>query len=100
MYSITLEQAIHILRNATALVVDDDAISYPSLNVLNGDDENEFMYISWFGEKGGEYSTRFREGENRTVQISGSSMFLTDYEGVETQITILVRADIAEMLNL
>ncbi len=95
MKTITLQEAEVILQNAAALVLDDDgALTYPNLSPINGDDENEFLYLFWYGENGDEYSTRFREVENRMIPVSGSSMFLVDYEGVETKITVLVPANL------
>jgi len=93
MKTIPLEEAYNILAEASAIIVDDGVLVYPTLSDLEFSDENEFLYITWSDEDGQEYDLHFAEGDNQEVKISGSSMFLidTDAEGEEdaTQITIL-----------
>jgi hypothetical protein len=88
MKTITLEEAYDILEECSAVIVD-SAVSYPGLADLSGDDYNEFLYINWQDDEYLNYAIRFTEGENRSIKVSGSSMFLVDHEGDETQITIL-----------
>ena len=92
MKKITLKEAYGILQNASAIIIENNAVIYPSLYELEDDDTNEFLYLKWDDEGLG-YSLKFNEGDNRDVKIVGSSMFLydTDSEGEEdhTQITIL-----------
>jgi hypothetical protein len=93
MKKITLEEAYRILQNASAVIIDDNALIYHSLYDLEGDDENEFLYLSWDDEDGCGFSLKFAEKDNREVTVSGCCMFLydTDSEGEDdhTQITIL-----------
>lgn len=88
MRTITLQEAYDILENASALVVDDNALVYPALSELTGESFNQFLYVTW-DDEGQEYSLKFCEEENETVKIVDSSMFLVDEEGDERQITIL-----------
>jgi hypothetical protein len=92
MKKITLKEAYNILGNASAIIIEDNAVVYPSLYELEDDDTNEFLYVQWDNEGEG-YSLKFNEGDNQEVKIVGSSIFLydTDAEGEEdhTQITIL-----------
>jgi hypothetical protein len=93
MKKITLPEALKIIQNAAGIVLD-GVVTFPSLGILTGKDENEFMYVTWYSADGCEYSTKFMEGENQEIEVSGSSMFLIDHEGHESQITILVEANL------
>lgn len=88
MKTITLEKAFDILEECSA-IVHDNVVSYPGLADLSGEDDNEFLYMSWENDEHLNYAIRFTEGSNRSIKVSGSSMFLVDHEGDETQITIL-----------
>jgi hypothetical protein len=93
MKTISLDQAYHILENAFAVIVDDNVLVYFSLSQLTDDDDNEFMYLSWT-DYGREYNLKFTQGDNPSVRIEGSSMFLYDTDSTNehdhTQITVLV----------
>jgi hypothetical protein len=88
MKEITLKEAYEILENASAIVVDDNVLVYPGLYDITGDLKNEFLYISWEND-GEEFEIKFLEGHNQTCTIAGSSLFLKDSEGEDTQISIL-----------
>ena len=98
MKIITLTQAYHILEDASAVVVDDDTLVYPSLDMISGDEDNEFLYLQWESDGGRLFNLKFNEGDNQEVKIVGSSMFLydTDANGEEdhTQITILTTKEL------
>jgi len=97
MKTITLKEAFRILEDASAVIINDDAVLYPSLQELEEDDTNEFLYFRW-DDGGLEYTLTFNEGDNQEVKIVGSSMFLydTDADGEEdhTQITILITKEL------
>jgi hypothetical protein len=93
MITLTLKETYEILSDASAIVIDDGALMYPSLADLEDSDDNEFLYLGW-EEEGLEYSVKFREGENQTVKASGSSLFLIDSEGDEVQLSILTPLNI------
>jgi hypothetical protein len=97
MKKITLKEAYNILENASAVILNDDVVLYPSLWELRDDETNEFLYFRW-DDGGLEYALTFNEGDNQEVKISGSSMFLydTDSNGDEdhTQITILITKEL------
>lgn len=94
MKTITLKEAYSILEEASAVIIDDNTLTYPSLFGIEEDDDNEFLYLSWEDEDGYIYELFFREKDNKSIQISGSSMFLIDIEGEENQITILAPKNI------
>lgn len=92
MKTINLKEAYDILNECSGIIIEDSVILYPQLGDLDGDDENEFLFLFW-DDDGAEYNMKFCEGDNREITISSSSMFLYDRdcetpEGV-TQLTIL-----------
>lgn len=90
---IPLEKAFEILENASAIIINDDVVMYPSLADLEDDESNEFLNLTW-EIRGLEYSLKFCEGDNKEVEVVGTSMFLYDTDANDdsdhTQITILV----------
>lgn len=93
MKTITLQQAFQILENCAAVITDTHVVTYPSLADLSGNDENQWLNISW-SEDGQDYSIICVEENNREIKVSGSAMFLFDGEGEEFQITILVQQNL------
>jgi hypothetical protein len=94
MKNITLKEAYQILEDASAIIIDDSVLVYPSLSELKEDDTNEFMYLSWDYEGEG-YSARFEERRNQEVEVVGSSMFLYANGDIDhTQITILTTKEL------
>jgi len=97
MKKITLKEAFRILEDASAVIINDDVVLYPSLDMIEGSDENEFLFFRW-DDGGLEYTLKFCEGDNQEVKVVGSSMFLydTDANGEEdhTQITILITKEL------
>ena len=89
MKTITLDEAHQILEECSAVVIDDGVLVYPRLSDLEHSYLNEFLYLGWDDDQGLSYSIKFEEGENLSVKVSGSSMFLVDTKGDECQITIL-----------
>jgi hypothetical protein len=97
MKTITLKEAFRILEDASAVIINDDVVLYPSLDMIEGSDENEFLFFRW-DDGGLEYTLKFCEGDNQEVKLVGSSMFLydTDADGKEdyTQLTILITKEL------
>lgn len=91
--NISLEQAFNIISNASAVIINDDVLIYPCLDELQGSDENQFLFLSW-DYNGCIYDLKFCEGDNKEVEVIGSSMFLYDTDANDdldvTQITILI----------
>ena len=97
MKTITLKEAYQILEDASAVIINDDVVLYPSLDMIEGSDENEFLFFRW-DDGGLEYTLKFCQGDNQEVKLVGSSMFLydTDADGKEdyTQLTILITKEL------
>jgi hypothetical protein len=94
MKTIGLKQAYNRLVDSAAVIVDNDALVYPSLGGIENDPENQFLYLSWEVE-GQEYSVKCIEQNNQTVKVTddGSLMLLEDMEGDRVQLTLLHPAD-------
>lgn len=89
MKNITLKEAYVILSNATAVIINENALVYPSLWELSGEEENEFLYLSW-EDDGHDYSLKFTEGDNFTVKVKGCNLYLYDSDANDDdEITIL-----------
>jgi len=94
MKKITLKEAYRILEDASAVIIDDDVVLYPSLSELKEDDTNEFLFFRW-DDGGFEYVVRFEEWRNQEVEVVGSSMFLyAEGDNEHTQITILTTKEL------
>lgn len=92
MKTITLEQAYDILDRSSAVIID-HVVTYPSLVPLDKTDkDNQFLYLEWTDVEGREYNAIFTQGLNAAPKIGGSDLWLTDIEGNEAQITILMPA--------
>lgn len=87
MKTISLQKAFELLQDCSAIIID-NIVTYPSLDEICNDKDNEFLYISW-EDDGLEFCTKFTEENNQTVKINDNVMFLTDYEGDEIEIKLL-----------
>lgn len=99
MKTIPLQEAYNILKEASAIMVDDgNVLTYPILpdSDLEFSDENEFLYVTWTDEEGQEYDLKFTEGDNQEVTVVSSSLFLYDTEGDAIQISILTEKELEE----
>jgi hypothetical protein len=94
MKKITLKEAYNILEDASAIIIDDNVLVYPSLSDLKEDDTNEFMYLSWDNEGLG-YELKFCEGDNQEVEVAGSSLFFYAVGDIyRTEVTILTKKEL------
>lgn len=98
MKKVTLEEAFRLLEpKAEVLRVDNGIILCPLLDGLTGEDENEFMYLGW-ADGGNEYCLKFREGNNREIEIHGDAMFLYDTDDDIVKIELLAPIQIENSL--
>lgn len=90
MKSIGLKEAHKRLVDSAAVIVDNDALVYPSLSEIENNPENQFLYLFWELD-GQEYSVKCIEQNNQTVKVSddGALMILEDMEGDRFQLTLL-----------
>ena len=89
MKTITLDEAIIILQNCSAVIID-YTVTYPNLSFDESNNpEERFLDLSWVDDDYNNFEVNFYSQDNQTVTIVDSSMFLTDEEGDEVQLTIL-----------
>lgn len=94
MKTIGLKQAYNRLQESAAVIVDNDALVYPSLGGIENNPENEFLYLSW-EEYGRKHSIKCMEQNNQVVKVTddGALMMLEDIEGDKFQLTLLQPAN-------
>jgi hypothetical protein len=94
MKTITLKEAYQILQDASATIINDDVVLYPSLEAISGDKYNEFLYFGW-DDGGREYNLRFLERDNQEVEVEGSSLFFYAVgDTYRTEVTILTKKEL------
>lgn len=88
---IKLSKAFDLLSACAAVIIESDSakpVIYPSIGHLEGEGENEFLYLGW--EVGGlEFSANFIEENNQEVEINNSYMLLKDEEGEKVELKLL-----------
>jgi hypothetical protein len=94
--TICLSDAVALLVQCSAVVVDDDILVYPTsfedvnLTCLpNAQTKTEFMRLKWEDEGLG-FEQSFEVEKNQAPTISGTSLFLNNSDGEECQFTLLV----------
>jgi hypothetical protein len=97
---IPLKEAHRILENAAAIIVNNDALVYASVDELEDSEENEFLHLSW-EVNGLQYSLKFAEGDNKQVKINSHTMHLLDTDAKNdedyTEIQILESKNLTEL---
>ena len=92
MKTVNLKEAYYWLSFASAVIINENAVVYPSLRELTGERENEFLYLSW-EDDGKDFSLKFNEGDNLEAKIEGCCLFLYDTDANDdddrTMLTIL-----------
>jgi hypothetical protein len=90
MKTIPLKDAHELIENAAAVIVNRDALMYASTDELNGDADNEFLFVSWTDSDGLEFRIKACEGENQNVKVTDQGdLILVDDEGEEFELTLL-----------
>ena len=96
MKQITLAQVYKILTDCSAVIWGDYFVCYPSLDGVTGDKDNEWLFLRSDDDDGQTFSATFIEENNQNVAVEGTSMFLTNNEGDEVQLTVLVPAKLED----
>ena len=98
--TITLEQAIHLLQSASAVIIDDNVVTY-----LNPDPEQDpFAQVAWEADEGYfEYS--FYKEDNQASTVTGGSLWLvpTNVAGEKEepmQLTLLEPMQLKQQVQL
>lgn len=97
MKTIGLKEAHRRLMESAAVIVNNDALTYPSLGDIENNPENQFLYLFWELD-GKEHSIKCIEQNNQAVKVTddGSLMLLEDMEGDRFQLTLLNPATFQE----
>jgi hypothetical protein len=96
---IPFEKAFKLLSDCSAVIVDDNALVYPSLDHDAKEGEDEFLYLSYTDDEGETFTYHFNKEDNENVEVVGNSMFLKDTDGEEgevTQLTLLIPQNLEE----
>ena len=103
MKTISLEKAVELLKDATAVIVGPNKILlYPGLFPLTGEGDNKFLVIGYNG-KNSYWKLVFREADNKEVVVKDNSLLL--YEAAHedksefTEIKILTVKEIVQYGN-
>jgi hypothetical protein len=91
---IPLQKAVNLLHDCSAIILDDDALVYPSLDDIVDDQDNQFMYCEW-EVAGCTFNSKFIEGNNKEVDIRDNYMILIDIEGEPRSIKLLEVIDLS-----
>ena len=86
MKTITTQEAYNLLSECAAIISDDYALMYPSLQDI--EEDSEFLILSW-DDGDEEYRYDFYPRNNQTVNIEGSFMYLYDEIGTCIRLTLL-----------
>ncbi|NBR06941.1 MAG: hypothetical protein EBT92_14360 [Planctomycetes bacterium] len=90
MKTIPLKRAHELIEAASAVIVNRDALMYPSFDDLTGDSDNEFLYLGWTDSDGLEFVIKACEGENQEVEVTDDgNLVLVDDEGEKFELTLL-----------
>lgn len=90
MKTIPLKQAHELIENAAAVIVNHDALMYPSVSDLTGEEDNEFLYVSWMDADGLGFKIKAVEENNQEVKVTDQGdLILVDDEGEEFEVTLL-----------
>ena len=86
------KEAYELIENADAIILDDDALMYPSLDtegILEDESEDYNLNLSYMDSEGLEYSYDFFWNENNEIKIEENHLILMDDRGEPCKITIL-----------
>ena len=97
MSVITLGKAWDFLNDCVAVVVNDEQLSFPSLDLLKGEDDNEFLFVGWECDKV-KFNMKFLEKDNQEVKVVDFCMYLIDSEGEEVSLNLLFGRKIEEVV--
>ena len=87
--TISLKYACMLLDDASAVIINDTALTYPAVETLTDEPDNEFFYVSWTDDAGYEYKVTAVEENNQEVLIENGSLIFIDNEGESFKVTLL-----------
>jgi hypothetical protein len=93
---ITFEEAFHLLEESSAVIWGDGFLCYAGLRDEEQDDPDKDVFLKLSAEDsvGRIYESVFCRDNNKEVSVIGTSMFLTNDDGEEEQLTLLFPQDL------
>jgi hypothetical protein len=91
MKSLHLYDACYFLKQCTGVLLEGRFIE-PLVSEIEDNYESEFLILEWEDFQDGQevvVSVGFKEGDNQTVGLEGSTLTLTNSEGEEEELTLL-----------
>ena len=87
---ITLAKAVALLNECSAVIIDEDVLTYTGFVEETEEDTNEFLFLTWESE-GLDYSIAFLEKDNQEVELDIETATLTmkDKDGEPCDLTLL-----------
>lgn len=96
MKKISLKKAYSILKSCSGIIVDEEFITFPTLNKICGDGDNIFLEIDWNDGDGYTYTLKFKEKDNQNIRIRKNSILLKEVFADEVEIYPLTKIAIKE----
>jgi hypothetical protein len=99
MKTITLEQTYDLFDKNTAIRVVGHYMDYAAMNTkgIVGEDDTQFMFISWTDYDGRVFDISFLEKYNKEVRIEGERIYPKDEYGDEVDIEIMKPINIEKL---
>jgi hypothetical protein len=91
MKSLQLYDAYFFLKQCTGVLLEERFI-IPLLSEIEDNYESEFLLLEWEDFQDGQeviVSVGFKEGDNQTIGLNGSTLILTNSDGEEEELTLL-----------
>jgi hypothetical protein len=91
MKSLQLYDAYFFLKQCTGVLLEEQFI-IPLLSEIEDNYESEFLLLEWEDFQDGQeviVSVGFKEGDNQTIGLNGSTLILTNSDGEEEELTLL-----------
>jgi|LauGreDrversion4_2_1035121.scaffolds.fasta_scaffold410074_1 hypothetical protein len=102
MKSLQLYDAYYYLKRCTGVLLEGRFLE-PLLSEIEDDYESEFLLLEWEDFQDGQeviVSVGFKEGDNQTIGLDGSTLILTNSDGEEEELTLLMEWDPLDFLKI
>ena len=96
---ITLEQAVNLLNQADAVILDEEHLIFVHPSDVTGDFDAEFLSIEFYDVDGGERIWDFNEGANHTPDFTDGVLTLLDELYTATKFNLLYKDPTKKLLT-
>lgn len=84
---ITQKQAEEIISQCKAIIIDDDLLCYPSLDI---EDDETWLYLSWDDD---DFSSLSFVYDNQDIFFDGNTLYMQDKTGNEWEVKLLINME-------